>query len=167
MKSSLMAIGACAACIASAVAAGGPGTVSPNGIEMPEGYHGWRVIGVSHRTDNNTLRAIIGNDQAIEAARAGATLPWPDGAILAKIVWRADTLAAWQSAIVPGEYVQIEFMVKDHERFPDTGGWGFARWVGAEKRPYGADASFAMECFGCHTPQKDSDYVFTAPAAIP
>ena len=47
---------------------------APNGIEFPQGYQDWRVIGVSHRTDNNTLRIILGNDTAIEAARAGAVL---------------------------------------------------------------------------------------------
>ena len=33
---------------------------APNGIEFPQGYQDWRVIGVSHRTDNNTLRIILG-----------------------------------------------------------------------------------------------------------
>jgi len=42
-----------------------------NGITLPEGYKNWRVISVSHRTDNNTMRAIVGNDKAIEAARKG------------------------------------------------------------------------------------------------
>lgn len=59
---------------------------SPNGIELPQNYKDWRVMSVSERTDNNTLRIIIGNDTAIEAARARNTNPWPDGAILGKIV---------------------------------------------------------------------------------
>ena len=44
---------------------------APNGIELPAGYKDWAVIGVSHRTDNNTLRVILGNDAAIAAAAAG------------------------------------------------------------------------------------------------
>lgn len=58
---------------------------APNGITMPEGYKNWRLIAPSHRTDNNTLRVVLGNDIAIEAARTGKTNPWPDGAILGKV----------------------------------------------------------------------------------
>ena len=54
---------------------------APNGITLPEGFKDWRVIASSHRTDNNTLRVILGNDVAIEAAREGMTNPWPDGAL--------------------------------------------------------------------------------------
>ena len=143
-----------------------PGPV-PNGIELPEGYRDWRVIGSSHRTDNNTLRVILGNDAAIKAARAGQTNPWPDGAILGKLVWKDAAHPAWPQATVPGEFVQAEFMVKDAEKYADTGGWGFARWKGLDQVPYGKDAGFVQECFGCHTPVKDNDYVFTHPATLP
>ena len=58
----------------------------PNGIELPKDYKDWRLIAPSYRSDHGSVRAILGNDIAIEAARAGKTNPWPDGAILAKIV---------------------------------------------------------------------------------
>lgn len=140
---------------------------APNGIALPESYKDWRVIGPSHRTDNNTLRVILGNDTAIAAARAGNTNPWPDGSILAKLVWKDTTHEHWPTATVPGDFVHAEFMIKDAKEHKETGGWGFARWVGKQQEPYGKDAQFAQECFSCHTPMKDKDYVFTAPAAIP
>jgi hypothetical protein len=140
---------------------------APNGIELPAGYRDWRVIASSHRTDNNTLRVILGNDAAVSAARSGQTRPWPDGAILGKLVWKDATLGSWEKAIVPGEFVHAEFMVKDAAKYPDTGGWGFARWKGLDQQPYGADAGFVQECFACHTPVQDNDYVFTHPAALP
>ena len=70
----LLAIGvligvSCSAVSADAVAP------APNGITIPPGYKDWRTIAVSHRTDNNTLRAILGNDVAINAAREGKTNP--------------------------------------------------------------------------------------------
>ena len=158
--------------LAIGVAGSGPAQGSevppaPNGIELPEGYRDWRVIGVSHRTDNNTLRIILGNDAAIEAARAGKTLPWPDGAILAKIVLKDATHEHWPAATVPGNFVHAEFMLKDQEKYAATGGWGFARWLGKDQTPYGKDASFVQECFGCHTPVKGNDYVFTHPVLLP
>ena len=124
---------------------------APNGITIPEGYRDWSVIGVSHRTDNNTLRMILGNDAAIAAARAGRTNPWPDGAILAKIVMKDTTHASWPAATVPGQFVHAEFMLKDQAKYAATGGWGYARWVGTDQKPYGNDADFVQECHGCHT----------------
>ncbi len=153
--------------LAGVVCAGGVPAPAPNGIQLPEGYRDWRVIGSSHRTDNNTLRVILGNDAAVAAARAGQTRPWPDGAILGKLVWKDAAHTAWPQATVPGEFVHAEFMVKDANKYRETGGWGFARWKGIEQVPYGKDAGFVQECFGCHTPVKDNDYVFTHPAALP
>ena len=57
--------------------------VGNNGIAIPEGYKNFRLIGVSERSDDQTLRAILGNDVAVEAARAGKINPWPNGTILA------------------------------------------------------------------------------------
>lgn len=154
------------AAAASTLAADSPAP-APNGITMPKGYKDWRVIAVSHRTDNNTLRAILGNDVAIRAALAGKTNPWPDGAILAKIAWKDATHASWAAATVPGEFIQSEFMIKDAKKYAATGGWGFARWRGLDQTPYGKDANFVQECFGCHTPVKSNDYVFTRPVKLP
>ena len=140
---------------------------APNGIALPQGYKDWKLISVSERTDNKTLRAILGNDIAIQAARAGKTNPWPDGAILGKLVWKNATHANWPTATVPGAFVHAEFMHKDSAKYAATGGWGYARWLGAEQKPYGKDASFAQECVGCHTPVKDNDWVYTHPAVLP
>jgi hypothetical protein len=141
--------------------------VAPNGITLPEGYKDWRIISVSHRTDNNTMRAIVGNDKAVEAARKGETNPWPDGAILGKLVWKAEIDANWAAATVPGKFVHAEFMLKEAKKYEATGGWGFARWLGEDQKPYGKDAGFVQECFACHTPVKGNDYVFTHPAKLP
>lgn len=140
---------------------------SPNGIELPAGYKNWRLISVAHRTDKPTLRAVLGNDIAIDAARSGKTNPWPDGAILAKLVWKDRQHPQWAAATVPGEFVHAEFMFKDSKKYAATGGWGWARWVGMEQKPYGKDANLAQECIACHQPVKDNDLVFTKPAQLP
>ena len=140
---------------------------APNGITLPQGYKDWRVISVSERSDNNTLRVILGNDIAVQAARAGKTNPWPNGAILAKLAWKNAVHPKWEKATVPGDFVQAEFMHKDSVKYAATGGWGYARWVGLDQKPYGKDASFAQECVGCHTPVKDNDWVFTHPVKLP
>ncbi len=153
--------------VVAGVAVAGKVTPAPNGIEMPQGYKDWRVIGIADRTDNQTMRAILGNDAAVAAARRGRISPWPDGAILAKVAWKTTTHEHWNKATVPGEFVQVEFMIKNAKKYAATGGWGFARWKGLDQQPYGKDANFVQECFGCHTPVKGQDYVFTRPVVMP
>lgn len=167
MKVLLAALGFALLATAGIALAADDAPSSPNGIELPKGYKDWRLIGVSHRTDNDSLRAILGNDIAIAAARERRTDPWPDGAILAKLVWKDAAHEAWQAATVPGRYVHAEFMIKDAKKYASTGGWGFARWLGQEQKPYGESADFVQECFGCHTPVKATDYVFTKPVVVP
>lgn len=140
---------------------------APNGIVIPADFRDWQTIAVSHREDNKTLRTILGNDVAVKAAREGNTNPWPKGSILAKLVWKDSKDPHWAAATVPGRFVHAEFMFKDADKYRDTGGWGYARWLGEKLEPYGKDAGFAQECVGCHTPVKSRDYVFTTPAVIP
>ena len=138
-----------------------------HGIAYPDGWKEWSLIAVSHRNDNDTLRVILGNDIAVEAARSGDTNPWPDGAVLGKVVWKDDELGNWQAATAPGEFVHAEFMFKDQAKYKNGTGWGWARWKGLEQKPYGKDANVDQECIACHTPVKSRDWVFTEPAVMP
>src|SRR5262245_39942649 len=55
--------------------------------KIPSGYRDWKLISVAHEEGNlNDIRAILGNDEAIKAYRAGK-LPFPDGTIIARIAW--------------------------------------------------------------------------------
>jgi hypothetical protein len=163
----LLAVTTSSVLLFSMACSAGSADLAPNGIQMPDNYRDWRLIASSHREDNHTLRVILGNDTAVEAARAGQTNPWPDGTILAKLVWKDKVHPDWKKATVPGDFVHAEFMFKDATKYAHTGGWGFARWLGMEQKPYGENASFSQECFGCHTPVKANDYVFTHPAVLP
>jgi len=140
---------------------------APNGLELPKDYKDWRLISSSHRIDIDSMRVILGNDIAIEAARNGNTNPWPEGAILAKLVWEETKEDNWQAAIAPGKFTHAEFMVKNTGLYQSTGGWGYARWLGTEQKPYGNNADFVQECVACHTPVKHRDWVYTTPAALP
>jgi len=140
---------------------------SPNGVEIPKYYKNWQLIGSSHRTDKNSLRVILGNPIAVKAAHEGKTNPWPEGTILAKLAWKDSVHPQFPAATVPGELQHVEFMIKNSEKYPDTQGWGFARWLGMEQKPFGENADFAKECFACHTLVKDSGYVFTRIAPLP
>jgi hypothetical protein len=133
------------------------------GIKLPPGYRDWRLISVAHEEGNlNDLRAILGNDVAIKAAREG-TLPYPDGTIIARLAWSHDPLAEsekafgrHQSFVAGPPKNGVQFMVKDSTKYASTGGWGFAHFDD------GKPASEAVHntCFACHAVVKDRDFVF-------
>jgi len=134
--------------------------VSPNGIALFQDYRSWQVIAPSYREDKKHIRVILGNPVAVKAMR-DKVRPLPDGAVLAKIAWTVRQHPAFPVATEPDAFVQVEFMVKDSTAYRATGGWGFARFVGNDLKPYGKDAGFVQECFSCHTPVKNNDYLFT------
>ncbi len=135
-----------------------------DGISYPSGWQKWASISVSHRTDNNTLRVILGNQIAVKAARSGKTNPWPDGTILGKVVWKDTKLENWKAATTSGELVHTEFMLKDTKKYTETYGWGWARWIGINQKPFNKGAQV---CTSCHTRVKNRDWVFTNPAPFP
>lgn len=137
---------------------------SPNGIEYPRGYGNWALISTTDRFDNQTVRAIFGNDVAVKAIEQNKIQPWPDGAVLAKVLWKR-TIDS-KGLITAGEFIHAEFMIKNATRYASTDGWGWARWVGKDLKPYGKTPAFTAECTNCHAPVKDFDYVFTMPLKL-
>lgn len=140
---------------------------APNGIEFPDDYRNWQVVSSSFRKDHNSLRIILGNDIAIKAINENNINPWPDGAVLGKIVWDQRSDENWEAAIVPSSFIHAEFMFKDSNKYKNTKGWGWARWVDQELTPFGENANFSQSCIECHLPVKDRDYVFTTPSIFP
>lgn len=140
--------------------------VAPNGIALYPDYLTWKVVAPSYREDKGHIRIVTGNGIAVAALRAG-TKPLPDGSVLAKVAWKTEKHPSFPVATVPGAFAQVEFMVKDAVKYKETGGWGYARFLGKELKPYGKDAGFVQECFGCHTPVADNDYLFTRIVTVP
>jgi Haem-binding domain/Cytochrome P460 len=143
--------------------AGSAQTVSPapNGIAFLPEYKDWKAISSTERFDNHTLRQILGNDMAVKAIAENKINPWPDGTAFAKIAWFQQADA--NGLVHPGAFYQVEFMIRDSQKYAATKGWGWARWRGADLKPYGKDSHFADECVGCHSPLEKTNYVFTKP----
>lgn len=133
----------------------------PNGFPFDPGFEGWKPISTTDRGDNGTFRIILGNEVAVKAIQSGGITPWPDGARIAKIAWKQ--VAGADGLLHPGDFVQVELMVKDHVRYKADDGWGWGRWRGLDLQPYGKDAGFVSECTGCHEPVRGNDYVYTLP----
>jgi hypothetical protein len=132
-----------------------------NGVAFQSGFEDWKPISFTNRGDNNTLRMILGNDIAAQAAKSGNVSPWPDGTRFAKIAWQQ--AVGEDGLIYPGKFVQVEFMVKDSGLYKHSEGWGWGRWRGTGLKPYGTDSRFVSECTGCHLPMRGDDFVYTLP----
>jgi hypothetical protein len=133
-------------------------------IAMPAGYRDWRLVSVAHEEGKlNDLRAILGNDIAIEAYRKG-TLPFPDGAIIARLAWSYDSseennkvFGQAQSFVAGAPKNGVQFMIKDSKKYAATGGWGFAQFN--DGKP--VNEAVQEACYNCHLPVKERDLVFT------
>lgn len=132
-----------------------------NGISYIPDYKNWKPISSSGRFDNGTMRIIYGNDIAVKAIAEKHINPWPNGTILAKVAW--DQIEDREGNVRTGAFKQVEYMIKDDQKFESTKGWGFARFKTSQLVPYGATAVFAQECVACHIPMADNDFVFTQP----
>jgi len=106
------------------------------------------TISSTARFHNHTLRQILGNDVAVKAIVENHINPWPDCAAFAKVAWLEQ--ADEKDFIRPGTFFQVEFTIRDSRKYAGTLGWRWARWRGADLKPYGKDKDFTSECVGCH-----------------
>jgi hypothetical protein len=132
-------------------------------MEVPEGYRNWKVVSVAHEEGSlKDIRAILGDDVAIRTYRE-EKLPFPDGAIIARIAWNHvaseenNKVFGDPQSFVPGDPTNIQFMFKDSKKYAATGGWGFAQFDTHGKL---ADDTVLKTCFACHA-KASRDLVFT------
>ncbi|MFK4512299.1 cytochrome P460 family protein [Bradyrhizobium daqingense] len=128
------------------------------GVTIPPGYKQWELIAPAEEAAPlDELRAVIGNQTAIDAYQAGK-LPFPDGTILVKRAWKRKQSPEFASATIPGAATTVQVMVKDSKKYAATGGWGFGRFINGKP----VDEAQHRTCFACHEARaKARDYVFT------
>ncbi len=147
----------------------------PGGLAFADfrGYEDWQTVAVSQ--NGKTIETILGNPAMIDAYKSGIPgngKPFPDGARMAKIHWVAKKAEDQPGEpTVPGVLHDIDFMVKDSQKFADGNGWGYAEFeydhASETFRPGDENDSppqaHDAKCgFACHTIVPAKDYVFTA-----
>ncbi len=162
-----------------ATAAKRPGPVVSPRFTIPPTYRDWKFISAATLgSPVSDIRAKLGNDAAIAAFRDNK-VPFPDGAVIARLAWKqakfkdsTDALreepfagelrsAALQNflngSIVAGHATTVQFMIKNSKKYPSTGGWGFFQATNGK-----LDADIVQNtCFACHAPGQQRDFVFT------
>ena len=153
----------------------------PGGLAFSEirGYEQWQVVGPSLTEAANVIRVIVANPVMIKAYQEGIPgngKPFPDGSKIAKLEWRPKKITDLPFSektpdTVPGDLVQVEFILKDSKRFSDTHGWGYAMFdydansgtfapaTKASHPPVNNDAKCGAACHEIAGASKD--YIFT------
>ena len=111
-------------------AAADPAAAAIDAGKLPPGYRDWRLISVAREEgDLDDIRAVLGNDAAINAYREGKTSSYPDGTIIARLAWSYDaseennrTFGRDQSFVAGHPKNGVQFMVKDSKKYASTGG---------------------------------------------
>jgi len=140
--------------------------VSPGGIAFADfkGYEDWPVVS-SARTDE-VLKVIVGNPAMIKAYQAGAPgngHVFPEGSKIVKLQWSPKKSTEAPFVVdVPDTFKQAFVMEKDSQRFPKTGGWGYAVFnYDAATGTFSPDAASPADCgHKCHVAVKAKDYIF-------
>ena len=132
---------------------------------LPPNYRDWRLISVAREEgDLDDIRAVLGNDAAIDTYRRGAT-PFADGTVIARLAWSYESseendksFGRKQSFVAGHPKNGVQFMVKDATKYASTGGWLYAQFD--DGKPL-RDAARIQACFQCHKAVDGRDYVFT------
>jgi hypothetical protein len=136
-------------------------TIAAEPIPYPEGYRYWAhvksmAIHPGHPLEDPFLgiHHVYANEKALEGLKTGR---YADGAVL---VFDQLEFVTEDHASTEGDRVLVGVMVKDAQRFADTGGWGFEAWEGDSRQARLVEDGGAG-CYGCHTQKADRDYVFS------
>jgi len=131
-------------------------------VDYPLKYRNWvhvktNLVGPQSPffTSGGGIHHIYANDKALEGYETGK---FPDGAIL--VFDLLDTKET-QGVTSEGPRQRIDVMVKDSRRFPNTGGWGFERFLGDSRTERPLTEEHRALCFSCHEKRKANDFVFS------
>src|SRR5262245_24753574 len=134
--------------------------------KIPSGYRDWKVVSVAHEAGTlNDIRAVLGNDKAIKAYRAGK-LPFPEGAIIGRIDCsyvpseENNKVFGNDQSFVAGAPTEtyLQFMEKNSKKYAATGGWGYSSF---DQNGKPTDESAMKACFPCHQAVTSRDFIFT------
>lgn len=154
-----------AAVSAAAVLAVGTAALADTKLAPPKGYRQWFHVNTAIVTKDSPAYDAIGgmhnvsvNAIGLKALKSGGT--YPDNSVFASDVHE---FTVTDGVYSEGARKALAVMVKDAKKYAATGGWGFQVWLGGDPaKPFVTDAAdAAKKCFGCHTSQKDHQFVFS------
>lgn len=130
-------------------------------VAYPEGYRQWThvksmVIQKGHPLENpfQGIHHIYANPKAEKGYQSGK---FAKGSVL---VFDLLNSQSGGSALVEGARKLVGVMVKDDQKYKNTGGWGFEGFAGdSSTKRLVQDGG--VGCYQCHTAKKNNDFVFS------
>jgi hypothetical protein len=135
---------------------------SADDIKPPSGYRHWFHVNTMVVDKASPLFEGLGGMHNVYTNTTGEAALRKGGPYPNKSMFVTDL---HDFTISDGSYVEgarkgIAVMVKDAKKYASTGGWGFQFFEGGDaKKPAVTDP--AKQCFACHEPKKDQDYVYS------
>jgi len=131
-------------------------------IKPPTGYRNWFHVNTLIVDKASPLFEALGGMHNVYVNSVGEAALKKGGPYPNRSTFTTDL---HEFMVSDGSYVEgprkaLAVMVKDSKKYASTGGWGFQLWAGGDpKKPIVTDA--AKQCFECHQPKKDQDYVYS------
>jgi len=131
-------------------------------IKPPSGYRNWFHVNTMIVDKASPLFDTLGGMHNVHVNSVGEAAlkkggPYPDRTVF---VTDLHEFSVSDGSFVMGNRKGLAVMVKDAKKYAATGGWGFQFFAGGDpKKPVVTDA--AKQCFECHVPKKDQDYVYS------
>jgi hypothetical protein len=135
---------------------------SADDLIPPVGYRHWFHVNTMLVDKASPLFKELGGMHNVHVNSIGEPAlrnggPYPDGTVF---MIDLHDFTAVDGSYVEGSLKGLALMKKDSKRYAPTGGWGFQFWPGGDpKKPVVTDT--AKQCFECHQPKKDQDYVYS------
>ena len=135
---------------------------SADDLKLPASFRNWYHVNTMVIDKGSPLFEAMGGMHNVYINSTGETAlkngePYPD-----KTVFLVDL---HEFTLTDGSYVEglrkaTAIMLKDKKKYVSTGGWAFQAWAGGDPtKPLVTDPT--KQCFECHQPKKDQDYVFS------
>ena len=131
-------------------------------ISFPDGYREWVHVKSGTIGSEFSMYATEGGIHHVYAnatARSGFnSMSFEDGSVL---VYDLLTLSEKGGIGTEGARRRVDVMIKDSARFPETGGWRFARFMGEDHEHDVLTPEVRNTCYQCHSKRKAQGMIFS------
>ena len=134
----------------------------PAQVRYPDGYREWAHVKSMLIDEGHALAGLVQGLHHIYANKQAMlgykNRPFPEGSVIA---FDLLTPVAGDKQTTEGARKAVIVMEKNKKKFADTGGWGYEVFGGDSRTDRKVGGGAKQACFGCHTSQKDRDFVFS------
>jgi hypothetical protein len=135
---------------------------SADTLKLPASYRYWYHVNSMVVDKDSPIFQDLGGMHNIYINKSGEAAlkkggPYPDETVFLSDLHE---FVISEGSYLEGKRKLTAIMRKDRKKYASTGGWGFQAWAeGDPNKPLVTDP--VKQCFECHQPKKDQDYVYS------